>query len=481
MNSVRDGCPEPELWPWMERIFRGAGVEIPFEGQARRKLAWFGVEIERFLKYCREGDVPPGSELVNALRSYGKILRSQHPPPPDWRMDQVREALRLFRKGVDGWHIVKGYDGSHEVKFRSKAHVMPEEAPSTNLIPPEPCEPERKEPVAAAGESSQKKDEDRTDSPQSYWVRMDRVMAVRRYAKRTREAYGQWVARYLKWTKTKNLEPFEVAAIKQFLEILALERNVSASTQNQALNALVFLVREVEGIDVEGIDAVRARTGRRLPVVLSQDEIRRIFANVEGMVGLALRLAYGTGLRQIELLRLRVKDIDFDRNLIVVRGGKGDKDRQVMLPAKLREEMLTHRERLRMLWESDRRENVPGVYLPAGLERKWPNAGKEFIWQYCFPSKTLNHDPESGFTRRHHLNETTLAKALHEAAAKAQITKKVGCHTLRHSFATHLVESGTDLRTVQELLGHKSLETTQIYVRLAEDGGVGTRSPLDIL
>jgi integron integrase len=256
---------------------------------------------------------------------------------------------------------------------------------------------------------------------------------------------------------------------------------VTASTQNQALNALVFLIREVGGIELEGIDAVRARTGRRYPVVLSQDEVRRIFANVEGMVGLALRLAYGTGLRQIELLRLRVKDIDFDRNVIVVRGGKGDKARQVVLPAKLREEMLTHRERLRMLWESDRRENAPGVYLPAGLERKWPNAGKEFIWQYFFPSKTLNHDPESGLVRRHHLNESTLAKALHEAAAKAQITKKIGCHTLRHSFATHLVEHDMDIRTVQELLGHASLETTQIYLHMAEGKGIGAPSPLDIL
>lgn len=464
----------------MERIFRGAGVDIPLDGRGRHKLAWFGIEIQRFLKYCREGAVPAGSDLVDAMHSYGKILHSQHPPMDDWRLEQAREALRLFRKGVTGWHVVRGDDGSHQVKFRSKAHVQPDETPSADPFPPEPVVPLDEEQVAAPRKPSPE-DEDRMDSPQSYWERMDQVMAVRRYAKRTREAYGQWVARYLKWIKTKNLEPFESTSIKHFLEILALERNVSASTQNQALNALVFLVREVGKIELEGIDAVRARTGSYLPVVLSQDEIRRIFANVEGMVGLALRLAYGTGLRQIELLRLRVKDIDFDRNLIVVRGGKGDKDRQVMLPAKLREEMLTHRERLRMLWESDRRENVPGVYLPAGLERKWPNAGKEFIWQYCFPSKTLNHDPESGFTRRHHLNETTLAKALHEAAAKAQITKKVGCHTLRHSFATHLVESGTDLRTVQELLGHKSLETTQIYVRLAEDGGVGTRSPLDIL
>lgn len=230
---------------------------------------------------------------------------------------------------------------------------------------------------------------------------------------------------------------------------------------------------------MEGVDGVRAKRSRHLPVVLSREEVRRLFAVMEGTTGLILRLLYGTGLRQMECLRLRVKDVDLERKVLMVRGGKGDKDRQVMLPRALQAEMTEHLGRLRVLWEADRAADLPGVWLPEALSVKYPNAGKELAWQWLFPSKQVGSDPETGLERRHHLHENALTSALKVAREKSGITKKAGCHTLRHSFATHLLEDGTDIRTVQDLLGHKSVETTQIYTHVMAGGGTGTRSPLD--
>jgi integron integrase len=254
---------------------------------------------------------------------------------------------------------------------------------------------------------------------------------------------------------------------------------VSAGTQNQAFSAVLFLTSEVMEQPVDGVDGVRAKRSRYLPVVLSREEVRRLLGVTEGTTGLILRLLYGTGLRQMECLQLRVKDVDLDRKVLMVRGGKGGKDRQVMLPKALQVEITDHVARLRALWEADRAASLPGVMLPEALGVKYPNAGKELAWQWLFPSKQIGMDPESGIERRHHLHENALTSALKVAREKSGIAKKTGCHTLRHSFATHLLEDGTDIRTVQDLLGHKSVETTQIYTHVMAGGGTGTRSPLD--
>lgn len=226
-------------------------------------------------------------------------------------------------------------------------------------------------------------------------------------------------------------------------------------------------------------ETLRAARGRRLPEVLSREEARRLLGEAEGTAGLMMRLLYGAGLRLTECLRLRVKDVDFERGVLMVRGGKGDKDRMVMLPASAQGGLREQVERLRLRWEQDRVEDLDGVWLPEALERKHVNAGKEWGWQWLFPAKGLVVDPRSGRRRRHHLSDNALHKAVKVAAQRAGLVKPVSCHTLRHSFATHLLENGTDIRTVQDLLGHSSVETTQIYTHVMQTPGLGVRSPLD--
>jgi integron integrase len=306
------------------------------------------------------------------------------------------------------------------------------------------------------------------------------AIRVKQYSYRTEETYVGWCRRYVIWHGKRHPAEMGVPEVEAFLTHLAVVRKVSASTQNQASSAVMLYLNEVLKVTAEGVDAVRPRRTKRLPDVLNRSEVQRVLMMAEGVPGLALRLIYGTGLRQMECLRLRVKDVDLDRDQIVVRGGKGDLDRVVMLPMALKVALAEQLERVKLLHTSDVAEAVPGVWLPEALAVKYPGAGKELGWQWLFPSKQLAEDPESGVMRRHHLHENGISHALKMAAERAQVTKKVGCHTLRHSFATHLLEAGTDIRTLQELLGHESVKTTQVYLQVVQGGGVGARSPLDL-
>jgi integron integrase len=294
------------------------------------------------------------------------------------------------------------------------------------------------------------------------------------------------------WRHPKDLGEAEV---KAFLTYLAADRLVAASTQNQALNALMFLYREVLHEERVVADFERVRRPARLPVVLSRNEVNKVLAAVAPEHRLPLQLLYGTGMRLMEGLRLRVKDVDFERNQIIVHGGKGDKDRSTMLPDKLKLELQGHLERVRLMHAEDLRKGLGAVWLPEGLARKYPGAAREWGWQWVFPAKGLALDPESvnfnlGSTesrptgsgptlRRHHLKEDTLQRAIKLAAARVGLAKNVTPHTLRHSFATHLLEAGYDIRTVQDLLGHKNVATTQIYTHVMLKPGIGVRSPLD--
>jgi len=305
-------------------------------------------------------------------------------------------------------------------------------------------------------------------------------MRLRRYSLRTEEAYRDWIQRFLRFHGDVAPESLAEPEVREYLEYLAVARNVSASTQNQALSALLFLYASVlERPLGELQEVVRARRPSRLPVVLSREEVQRLLHAMEGTLGLITRLLYGTGLRLMEGLRLRVKDVDFERGQITVREGKGDKDRIVMLPLALRDPLQAHLQRVRLLWESDRAAGLPGVWMPYALDRKYPEAGREWAWMWVFPGKRTSRDPRSGLERRHHAHETAVQRAVKQAARLAQIPKPVGCHTLRHSFATHLLERGTDLRSLQELLGHNSVETTQIYTHVMTRPGIGVVSPLD--
>ena len=303
---------------------------------------------------------------------------------------------------------------------------------------------------------------------------------VKHYSLRTEQAYVAWVWRFSRANDGRHPRAMGKAEVEVFLTRLATVGKVAASTQNQALAALLFLYREVLALDLPWMeDVVRAKRPQRVPVVLSRAEVDRLLVMLDGQVWLMASLLYGSGLRLLECLRLRVKDVDFDRNEITVRAGKGNKDRRVPLPQRLRGALQQALCRVRVLHAQDRAAGVPGVWLPQALERKYPNAGLDLAWHYVFPAARISKDPRSGVVRRHHVDEAVLQRAVQAARKKAGIDKLVTCHTLRHSFATHLLEAGYDIRTIQELLGHKDVATTQIYTHVLNRGGRGVRSPLD--
>jgi integron integrase len=306
------------------------------------------------------------------------------------------------------------------------------------------------------------------------------MLRLKQRSYNTEKTYIAWLRHFRGFVNNKDPEELKGEDLQDFLTDLAVNKKVSPSTQNQALNAILFVYRHVLDKDIESlIDAVRARHKRRLPVVLTQKEIQRVFDHMTGVHRLMAMLIYGCGLRLSECVRLRVKDIDLEQNMLIVREVKGDKDRRTVLPESLKEDLIEHLASVRRLYEYDRRQGINGVYLPGALERKYPNAGKEWGWFWVFPSKSLSVDPKSLVVRRHHINPATLQRAFKEAVRKAEISKPVSVHTLRHSFATHLLERGYDVRTIQELLGHKYLHTTMIYTHVATKSILGVRSPLD--
>lgn len=320
----------------------------------------------------------------------------------------------------------------------------------------------------------------KTKSPFLEQVR--NAIRVRHYSIRTEHAYLDWVKRFILYHDKRHPEEMGEAEVSRFLTHLAVNRDVAASTQNQALNALVFMYKNVLNHPLGDIaGAVRAKKPKRLPVVLTQAEVREVLRHLEGPHWMACCLLYGSGLRLMECIRLRVQDLDFDHRGVIVRDGKGQKDRVVTLPDALTLPLQRHLASVRNIHEKDLQDGYGQVYLPHALARKYPNAPKQWGWQYVFPASKRSDDPRSHMTRRHHADESNLQKAVKKAVHKAGIHKPATCHTMRHSFATHLLERGMDIRTVQEQLGHKDVRTTQIYTHLINRGGAAVVSPLNDL
>ena len=306
------------------------------------------------------------------------------------------------------------------------------------------------------------------------------TLRVRHLSLNTEEAYVDWARRFILFHGKRHPKDLGAAEVQAFLSHLAVERQVSASTQNQAKAALLFLYKRVLGVDLPWLDeVVQARERRRLPVVLSPGEVRTLLDQLDGTMGLAAALLYGTGLRLLEGLRLRVKDLDFDRLEVTVRSGKGDRDRMTMLPERLVAPLRAHLVKVRTLHEKDLAKGFGEVFLPDALAAKYKCAARQWGWQWVFPSTVRSVDPRSGRTRRHHLFPESVQRAVREAARRAELAKPVTPHVLRHSFATHLLTAGYDIRTVQELLGHKDVATTMIYTHVLNRGGRGVASPLD--
>ncbi|NLP04594.1 integron integrase [Candidatus Fermentibacteria bacterium] len=307
--------------------------------------------------------------------------------------------------------------------------------------------------------------------------RLTDALRIRHYSPSTEKTYAGWCRRYLAYCMKTSQDPREDSSFREFISSLALKDRVSSSTQNQAFNAVLFLFRNVWNTEPAGIEAVRARKGKRLPTVLTRKEVSALLTHASGTAGLVLKVIYSAGLRLHEALSLRIQDVDFEAGTIMVRGGKGDKDRVTLLADTIKDELNSHIAAIRETWTGS---EVP-VSLPDALERKYPNAGMEWGWQYVFPSRESSVDPGTGAIRRHHMHETAVQSMMRDAARKAGITKHASVHTLRHSFATHLLMAGVDVCEIQELLGHRSIETTRIYLHVMRNLKASVRSPLDLM
>jgi integron integrase len=325
-------------------------------------------------------------------------------------------------------------------------------------------------------------DTNATPRPQKLLDQVRERIRVKHYALATEKTYCHWIKAFILWHGKRHPRDMGAPEVEAYLSHIATARDVSASTQNQALHAILFLYREVLGISLPWLDGItRAKASKRIPVVLGRAEVAALLSRVQGTPGLVVRLLYGTGMRLMEGLRLRIKDIDLDGRSIVIRAGKGDKDRVVMLPESLVDPIRDLMAERRKWHDIDLARGRADVEMPAALDRKYPNAGREFGWQFLFATPTYNTCHRTGAIRRHHLHQRTIQREVRAAARAAGIEKPAHPHLLRHSFATHLLESGADIRTVQELLGHSDVSTTMIYTHVVKRGGNGTISPLDRL
>jgi len=402
-----------------------------------KNVFFYALWASKFLNYSNKKQIPPDQYQENAVIEFIETLKSNS-AVSDWQIRQAGDAIRLY------YFHYRGFKPSN--------------------LP--------------AGQSA--------GFAQELLTEAKRLIRLKYYSYSTEKTYLQWIKRFLDYARQAGGKETvaEVGAVdcKNFLSHLALQERVSASTQNQAFNALLFLFRHVLCKDMGNMaETVRAKRGQKLPVVFSVEEVKRLLSCLTGRDLLVAGLLYGSGMRLMELARLRVKDVDMDFNTLTVRSGKGDKDRTTILPATVKDQLKNHLAEVKKLHENDLTRGYGEVHLPDALSRKYPNAGKEWAWQYVFPANNLSVDPRSGAVRRHHISDTAIQGMIKKAIRKAGIPKFATVHTLRHSFATHLLMNGVNIREVQELLGHKNVETTMIYTHVLRDMSHAPQSPLDTL
>jgi integron integrase len=434
-------------------------------GVPQKAQRWYVARVEAFLKEVRPESLREltREDITGYLQEVSSRRRLD-----DWQFRQLVDALQLLivdlaqvpaGNAVD-WDYWKEAVGPLEANHPTVAREQGA-APTGAEIPagPHPASSRDSLPILEV---------------------MTRRLRARHYSIRTEQTYIDWCRRFLRFFPETLLEDLGDEDVQRFLTHLAVERTVAASTQNLALNALGFLFKEVLERPLDTLQFARAKRPSRLPVVLTRDEANRLLERLDGTFGLMAGLMYGTGMRLMECVRLRVADVDFGQTLIVVRNGKGGKDRVVPLPQRYESALRAHLRSVEAQHQQDLAAGVSGVFLPDALARKYPNAAREWRWQYVFPSASLSQDPKSGRVRRHHLHESSLQRAIKAAADGAGIPKRVNSHALRHSFATHLLEAGYDIRTVQELLGHADVSTTMIYTHVLNRPGVlPVRGPAD--
>jgi integron integrase len=452
----KDKADESHFWDRYIQVLKTAGVQ-------EKSRRWYVVRVERYIA-ARENQ-PLLEHSATTMREY-LVHAGRDPGMQGWLYRQIVHALQLLFDSLLKASWARDFDWefwlmSAQELEASHATIARHNSPMTVIAPPP-----RSNGVTSSG-----------------W-REKLIGEIRRrnYSIRTEEAYVGWVQRYLRFCRHSAPEELGAEHVAAYLNHLALSREVAANTQNLALNALVFLYDQVLKAPLGELSGLAAaKRPRRLPSVLTRGEVKQVIAHVnDETFALMVQLMYGTGMRLLECVRLRVMDVDFGYSQIVIRDGKGAKDRIVPLPDRCRSSMETQIQKALALHREDVAQGYGEVFMPEALARKYPNAGREPGWQYVFPSGKLSFDPRSKILRRHHLHESTVQKVVHRAALASGIRKRISSHTLRHSFATHLIEAGYDIRTVQELLGHADVSTTMIYTHVLNRGGRGVVSPIDL-
>jgi integron integrase len=425
-----------------------------------KNVTFYAYWADRYLKFSKS--VKNNHDIRDAIRLFIENLRGQN-HLADWQIKQAGQAAEIY-----------------EYRFLKKTPLPAGRVYQGNL-----------QSLQSPHSDQEKKDAGSEEpiryNPSDVIAKLQETIRLKHYSLSTERTYIDWVKRFFYFVDESDRDPIPYKIkgsedVKDFLTHLAVKQNVSSSTQNQAFNALLFLFRNVFKMDLGDIaNTVRAKRGPKLPVVLTVDEIKRLFACMAGKQLLMAQVIYGAGLRLSELTRLRVKDIDFGSGLIFVRASKGDKDRSTILPKSVQELLQRHLAEIKVLHDQDIKNGFGDVYLPDAISRKYPKAKKDWVWQYVFPASKVSVDPRSGVVRRHHIDETSIQKAVAAASRTANIAKHATVHTLRHSFATHLLMNGVNIREIQELLGHQNVETTMIYTHVMRDMSTAPQSPLDIL